>query len=70
MIWLCGAASSMPGEKTMTKLMPRLVQSISRRLAIRAETSLPRTLTVKLSPTSSPNAFAARASKETSGAPV
>ena len=69
-IWVCGAPSNIPGEKIMTKLIDSVVQSISRRVAIRADTSRPKMLTVIISPILRPNAAAARASNDTSGGPL
>ncbi len=43
---LCGALSSAPGAKTMTKLKPIVSQLISRSEAIRASISRPSTETV------------------------
>ena len=57
-IWVCGALSRIPGEKTMTKLMVKVAQSSRRRLAMRPVTSRPRTLTVMLSPSLRPKASA------------
>src|SRR3546814_3604663 len=55
-IWLCGACCSRPGEKIITKLMERLDQSTSRRLAMVTSTSRPRMLMVSLSPVPIPSA--------------
>ena len=68
-IWVCGAASRKPGEKTMTKLIPKVSQSITRRLAISTSTLRPSTLMVSRSPGPIPMASPTSASRETSGGP-
>jgi hypothetical protein len=67
---LCGALSSVPGAKTMTKLKPIVSQLISRSDSIRASISRPRMETVKRSPTPTPAARAASTSSEISGGPL
>ena len=67
---VCGAPANVLGEKTMTKLMPRLRQLILRRLAIRAVSVRPSTLTAISSPMERPSPSATSASTETSGGPA
>ncbi len=69
-IWVCGAASSAPGENSVKKLMPRPVQSIWRRLAIRPVTSRPATSKPMVSPSFRCIPRAMPWSSETSGGPL
>ncbi len=59
----------MPGENTMTKLIERLDQSISRRFSIVPVISRPSTLTVMVSPIFKLKATPVSASSEISGGP-
>ena len=68
--WLWGAAFSVLGVNTMTKLMPRLRQFTARRLATLAVMSRPSTLTVISSPIVTPMPLAISSTSETSGGPL
>ena len=68
--WVCGAASNAPGAKMMVKLICIVPHSMWRRLAIRAVTSRPSTLTVKVSPTWMPKPAASSAENEINGGPA
>ena len=69
-IQVCGAASSTPGANTKVKFRFRVVQSMVRRLAMRASMSRPRMLMVMVSPMPTPKPRARAASNETSGGPA
>ncbi len=64
-----GAPLNVLGEKTKTKLIAKLRQSTRRRLATRAVTSRPSTLSVTRSPIFTPSPSATPASIDTSGGP-
>ena len=66
----CGAPAKVLGENTMTKLMPIDSHFTSRKLAMRAVTLRPSTLTVIVSPSFRPSSPASSAENETSGSPA
>ena len=68
-MWACGAPRKVLGENTMTKLMDSDCHSTCRRLATRAVTFRPSTLTVSVSPMLTPRPSAISASSDTSGSP-